>query len=112
MASVEVFCLLADDDDELALVVDFLGGIRRDHDVFVMRDQRVLRAIADLGPVGNVRHLAALVGGFLEMLEIVQADAIEGARDQRQFDLDVLQRMRLRGALPFAERIAADRVTT
>src|SRR6185369_15433235 len=49
-----------------------------------------------------------LVGGFLEMLEVVQPDAIEGARDQRQFDLDVFQRMRLRSALPFAERIAVD----
>ncbi len=103
-----MFCLFADDDDQFALVVDLLGGIRRDHHVLVMCDQRVLGAIADLGPLGNVRHLAALVGGFLEMLEIVQADAIEGARDQRQFDLDVLQRMRLRGALPLAERIAAD----
>ena len=51
----EVLCLLADHDDQLALVVDLLGGGGRDHHVLVMRDQRVLRAIADLGPVGNVR---------------------------------------------------------
>ena len=73
-----------------------------------MGDQRVLRAIADLGPVGHVRHRAGLIGGFLEMLEIIQPDAIERARDQRQFDLYVFQRMRLRSALPFAERIAVD----
>src|SRR5437588_1920799 len=73
-----------------------------------MGDQRVLRAIADLWPVGHIRHRAGLVGGFLEMLEIIQPDAIERARDQREFDLDVFQRMRLRSALPFAERIAVD----
>src|SRR6516162_2462288 len=43
------------------------------------------------------------------MLQIVEADAIEGARDQRQLDLDVLDCMRPRRARPFAERVAIDR---
>ena len=100
----EMLCLLADDDDQFALVVDLFGGGRRDHHVLVMRDQRVLRAIADLGPVRHVGHGAGLVGGFLEMLEVIQPDAIEGARDQRQFDLDVLQRMGLRGRAAIRRR--------
>src|SRR6516162_8261384 len=104
----EVLHLLADDDDELAFIMDLLGRICGDHDIFVMCNQRILRALADLGPVGNVRHLAALVGGLLEMLEVVQADAIKGARDDRELDFDVVERMRLRGPLPPSERIAAD----
>jgi hypothetical protein len=84
-----VFRFLADDDDEFALVVNFLGCARRDHHVLIMGDQRVLCTIADLGPVRHVRHSAGLVGGFLEMLEVVEADTIEGAGDQRQLDLYV-----------------------
>jgi hypothetical protein len=103
-----MFCLFADDHDQLAFVMDLLGRTRRDHHILVMADQRILGAITDLGPVRDVRYLAAFVGGFLQMLEIVQADAIEGARHQRQFDLHIVQRMRLLGALPFAEGIAAD----
>jgi hypothetical protein len=86
----EMLCLLADHDNQLALVVDFLGGGRRDHHLLVMGDQRVLGAVTDLGTVRDVRDRASLVGGFLEMLEVVEADAIEGAGYQRQLDLDVL----------------------
>jgi hypothetical protein len=103
-----MFCLLADDDDEFTLVVDLLRRGRGDHNIFVMGDQRVLRAIADFGTVRDGRHLAALIGGLLEVLQVVQSDAIEGARDQRQLDLDAVKRVRLRGALPFAERLAVD----
>src|SRR6476619_5690587 len=67
-----------------------------------------MRAIADLGPIRHVGYCAKLVGCFLQMLEVVQPDAIERARDQRQLDLHVLQRMGLRAALPFAEGIAVD----
>src|SRR5713226_9870105 len=105
----QMLCLLADDDDQLALVVDLLGSGCRDHDIFVMRDQRVLRAITDLGPIGNIGHFATLVGGFLEMLEVIEADAIERTRHQRQFDFHLRQGMRARCALPLAEGIAADR---
>ena len=101
--------LFADDDDQLAFVVNLFGGVCRNYHLFVMRDQRILRAIADLGPVGNVGHFAALVRRLLEMPEIIQPDAIEGARHQRQLDLDVGQRMRARRTLPFAEGFAADR---
>src|SRR5215211_5208679 len=107
IAPGELPCLLADDDDQFALVVNFFGGVRRDHHVLVMCDQRVLRAVTDLGPVRHVRNRAGLLGGFLEMLEIVEADAIEGARDHRQLDLDVAKRMRLLCALPLPEGIAA-----
>jgi hypothetical protein len=89
--------------------VNFLGRGRRDHHILVVRDQRVLGAVADLGPVGDIGHLAALVGGFLEMLEIIQPDAIKGARHHRQFDLHLRERMRARRALPFAKGVAADR---
>ncbi|MGY4482846.1 hypothetical protein ACVWWR_002037 [Bradyrhizobium sp. LM3.2] len=74
-----------------------------------MGDQRVLCAIADLGPIRHGRHLAALVGGLFQVFQVVQADAVKRARDQRQLDLDLRQRMRARGALPFAKRIAGDR---
>src|SRR5437764_3405316 len=104
----EMLDLLADDDDELAFVMDLFGRGRRDHHVLVMRDQRILGAIADFGPVRDVRHFAAFVGGFLEMLQIVQPDAIKRARHQRQFDLDVIKRMHLRRALPLAEGFAVD----
>jgi len=103
---VRVLCLLADDDDQFTFVMNFLGRGRRDHHILIVRDQRILRAIADLGPIWHVRNRAGLVGGFLEMLEIVEADAIEGARDHRQFDLDVIKRMHLRCALPLAEGVA------
>src|SRR5215472_645175 len=73
-----------------------------------MRDQRVLRAIADLRAVVYVGHRAGLVGGFLQVLEIIQSDAIEGARYHRQLDLDVLERKSLRRALVLAKGIAAD----
>ncbi len=72
--------------------MDLLGRARRDHHILVMGDQRVLRAIANLRPFRHVRHRAGLVGGLLEMLEVVQPDAIEGARDQRQLDLHTQQR--------------------
>ncbi len=62
----QVFHLLADDDGELALIVDLLGRKRGDHHVLVMGDQRVLRAVADLRPVRDGRYFAALVGGFLK----------------------------------------------
>ena len=86
-----MFHFLADDDGELAFVMDLLGRVGRDHDILVVRDQRVLGAIADLGPVGHRRHFAAPVGGFLEMLQVVQPDAIEGAWHQRQLDPDVVE---------------------
>jgi hypothetical protein len=104
----EVFCLLADHDREFALVVDLFGRGGRDHDIFIVSNQGILGAIADLGPVRHVRYRAGLVGGFLQMLEVVQSDAIEGARDQRQLDLHILQRMGLRAALPLPEGIAVD----
>src|SRR5450631_3883236 len=89
--------------------MNFFGGAGWNDNVFVVRDQRVLRAIADLGPVRDVGHLAALVGGFLEMLEVIEADAIEGARHQWQFDLHPRKRMGALRALPLAEGLAADR---
>ena len=82
--------------------MDLLGGARRNDDLLVVRDQRVLRAIADLGSFRHVGYFAPLVGGLLEVLEVIQADAIEGARHHRHFDLDVFQSMRALGALPFA----------
>src|ERR1700756_2397376 len=105
----QMFDLLADDDDELAFIVDLVGRGRRDHYVLVMGDQRVLGAIADLGAIGDVRHFAALVGGFLQVLQIIEPDAIKGTRDQRQLDLDVLERVGSRTAPPFAEGIAMNR---
>jgi hypothetical protein len=41
-----------------------------------MGDQRVLRAIAVLGSIRHIGHFAALVRRLLEMLQIVEADAI------------------------------------
>jgi hypothetical protein len=108
-ASLRCFAFLPDDDDQFALVVNFFGGGSRDHNILIVRDQRILRAIADLGPVWHVGQLAALVSGFLEMLEVIEPDAIEGARRQRQLDFDVGKQMRARCALPFAEGIAVDR---
>src|SRR5664279_613772 len=103
-----MLCLFADDDDEFTLVVDLLRRGRGNDDILVVGDQRVLRAIADFGPIRHGGYLAALVGGLLEMLQIVQPDAIEGARDQRQLDPDILQRMASRRALPLAEGLAGD----
>src|SRR6516164_5070913 len=106
--SGQMFGLLADDDDELAFVMDLFGSGGRNHHVLIVTDQRVLRAITDLRPVRDVRYLAALVGGLLQVLEVIQPDAVEGAGDEWQLDLDVLQRMRFRRAPPLTEGIALD----
>jgi hypothetical protein len=89
--------------------MDLFGGDRGDDHVLIMRDQRILGAIADLRPVRDFRHLAAFVGGFLEMLEVIETHAIKRPRDQRQLDSNLGKRMRPRRAPPFAERIAVDR---
>jgi hypothetical protein len=101
--------LLADHDDKLAFIMDLLGGDRRDDHVLVMRDQRILGAVTDLGPLRDLRHLAAFVGGFLEVFEVIETHAIKRAGDQRQLDLDLAEDISLRRASPLSEGIAVDR---
>ena len=64
----QMFCLLADHDHQFALIVNLLGGIGRDHDILVMRDQRVLRAVTDLGTVWNIGTVPALSAASLRCL--------------------------------------------
>ncbi len=101
----QVLRLLADDDDQLALVLH-LGGVARDDDRLAVRNQRVDGAIADVGLLGQVGLDALLGGDFADVLGVVEADAIEGGRHHRHLDLHRLQVAHGLGALVAGERVA------
>ena len=66
----QVLGALADDGDELALVLD-LGGIGGNDDRLVVGDERVDGAIADVGLLGQVRLDAELGGGVHDVRSVV-----------------------------------------
>src|SRR5436190_14009075 len=101
----QVLGLPADDDDQLALVLH-LGGIPRDDDRLTISDQRVDRAIADVGLLGQVGLDAVLGGHLADVLGVVEADAVEGGRHDRHLDLHRPQVAHDLGALVAGEGIA------
>ena len=73
-----------------------------------MRDQRVVRAIADIGLGRQFRLLAALLGHFGDVLGVVEPGRVERLRDHRHQKLDRVEPAPCRGALVPGERIALD----
>ncbi len=103
----QVSGLLADHDDELALVLDLLR-VRGDDDGFVMRDQRVDGTVADVSLLGLREGIAGQLRVFSDVLDIVESRCIEGARQQRHFDLDLGQLVHCAGRFMGAEGRSAD----
>ena len=103
-----VAAALAEHRDQLALVLELLAGIARLHDILLMRDQRIVGAIADVGArrIGGLG--AALCRHAIDVIAIVHADAEEGARDHRQFELHARERRNLPGRFVIAPRSAID----
>src|SRR5882672_4655254 len=75
--------LLADHRDQLALVLDRPGRVRRDNDVVAAADQRARRAVADVGLRRDLVARAAAVGP-LDVREVVEPRGVEVARDDRR----------------------------
>jgi len=99
---------LADDDDELGLVLHLLAGVARDDHGLAMGDERVVGAIADVGLLGEIGRDAALLRLLEHMGAVIEPGAVEGARDHRHLDLDGSERVAPRRPLMAGEGIARD----
>ena len=71
-----------------------------------MGDQRVDGAVAHVGLRGQVGRDALLGRHLADVLGVVEADAIEGGRDDRHLDLDRRQVVLARRAIVAGEGIA------
>src|SRR5262249_3059722 len=70
--------LLADDGDELTLVLEYLARVLRLDDRVVVRAKRVVGAIADVRPLRELRLHASALGRLDDVIAVVDAYAEEG----------------------------------
>ena len=82
------FALLADDDDQFALVLKDVVGIAGDDNRVVGADQGVVGAIADVGGGGILGFLAAFGGHFGDVFAEVDAGGVESGGDDRRQQFD------------------------
>ena len=75
----EVLRQLADDNDDLALILDF-GRITRNHHGFVMGDQRIDGPVTHVGFFRDVWGLAADFRLFDHVVGIIQSSRVECPR--------------------------------
>ena len=98
----QVLRLAADHHADLALVLD-LCRVDRDDDGLVVRNDGVDRAIADLGARRHIDRRPGLLRVFANVRHVIEAGSVEGARDERHLDADVVEAMELRGLFEIAE---------
>jgi hypothetical protein len=104
----QVLGLFADDHDQFAFVVYLWWGVGRDHHRFVVGDQRVVGTVADVGFLREHRFDAALVGHFADVGGVVDPGGVEGARDDRDFQLYLGEFQRAAGGRGVAPGFAVD----